>query len=92
MPNLMAKSSSSTFLALAVALLLMSQALPAAHCARSDGSPTMRALLPAMKAKGGRFGAASQQRAPVRSDNSWTTSTNPGPSPGRGHPGSNRHE
>ncbi|CAL4950240.1 unnamed protein product [Urochloa decumbens] len=90
MPNLMAKSSSSTFLALAVAVLLMSQALPAAHCARSDGSPTMRALLTAMKAKGGRFGAASQQCAPVLSDDSWTT--NPGPSPSKGQPGSNRHE
>ncbi|CAL4963962.1 unnamed protein product [Urochloa decumbens] len=83
----MAKSSSSTFLALTVALLLMSQALPAAHCARGGGSPTIRAL-PAVKANGGRFGAASQQRAPpVLSYDSWTT--NPGPSPGKGHPGSN---
>ncbi|CAO2203334.1 unnamed protein product [Urochloa humidicola] len=87
---MIAKSSSSPFLALTVALLLMSQALPVAHCARA-GSPTLRLRAPpAMKAKDGRFGAASYQRAPpVLSDDSWT---NPGPSPGKGHPGSNRHE
>jgi hypothetical protein len=75
----MAKSSSSTFLALTVALLLMNhQALPTAHCARGAALHTPPAL------KGGRFGAAAYQRAPVLSD---TSSTNPGPSPGTGHGG-----
>lgn len=84
----MTRSSSSTLLALTMALLLMSRALPPAHCSRGATSPVLRAP-PALKAKGGHVGAASHHRVPVLSDDSWTT---PGPSHGKGHQGSSRHD